>query len=65
MEKFTLLFPSNPPLKIESLSSPPSFFKFWQEAHATPPSQQELSNVLTFVYRIKKLFKELKISIIF
>ena len=37
-EKSHPLFPSNPPLKVEILSSPPpSFLKIWLEAQPPPP----------------------------
>ena len=34
------LFPSNPPLKVEVLSSPPPFLKIWLEAQPPPPLQK-------------------------
>ena len=38
-EKSHPLVPSNPPLKIEVLSSRPPFFKIWLEAQPTPNPQ--------------------------
>ena len=37
LKKVTPLFPSNPPLKVEVLSSPAPFLKIWLEVQ-TPPS---------------------------
>ena len=36
LKKVTLFFPSNPPLKVEALSSPP-FLKIWLEAQPPRP----------------------------
>ena len=40
LKKVTDLFPSNPPLKVEVLSSP-SFFKIWLEVQPHPPAERE------------------------
>ena len=37
LKKVTPLFPSNPPLKVEILSSAPPFLKIWLEAQPPPP----------------------------
>ena len=34
------LFPSNPPLKVEVLSSPPPFLKIWLEAQPPPLAER-------------------------
>ena len=39
LKKVTDLFPSNPPLKVEVLSSP-SFLKIWLEVQPLPPAEK-------------------------
>ena len=40
LEKSHPLFPSNPPLKVEVLSSPPLFLKIWFEVQPLPSQQK-------------------------
>ena len=40
LKKATSLFLSNPPLKVEILSSPPPFLKIWLEAQPPPTLQK-------------------------
>ena len=39
-EKSHPLFPSNPPLKVEVLSSPPPLLEIWLETQPPPPAER-------------------------
>ena len=47
-EKIHPLFPSNPSLKAEVQSSPPTFLKIWLEVEPLPPAEREKECTLCY-----------------
>ena len=51
-EKSHPLFPSNPPLQMEALSSPPLFWKFGRRLNPLPPSRPQQKGGRCTLYKL-------------